>query len=114
MLILIPAVIVKQCEMDRMKLDELNARFDQLERKLEEIFLNSKEALTFEQAWKYVRISASQLYKLVCKRLIPAFKPGGKLLYFKRTDLDNWMLSNRKKTAKELRAAALTQLDKTK
>ncbi|MEO5644996.1 MAG: helix-turn-helix domain-containing protein [Bacteroidia bacterium] len=72
----------------------------------------SKEALSFEEAWKFLRISASQLYKISHKRIIPAFKPGGKLLYFKRKDLENWMLSNRKKTDKEQTAEALNKLKK--
>ncbi len=99
--------------MDKEQLESLYSRLDGLEKRLEDIFLNSKEALTFEQAWRYLRISASQLYKLVCKRMIPSFKPGGKLLYFKRTDLEGWMLSNRKKTGKEIKAEALTKLKKS-
>lgn len=96
--------------MDKEQLESLYSRLDGLEKRLEEIFLTRKEALTFEQAWKYLKISASQLYKLVCKRIIPSFKPGGKLLYFKRSDLESWMLSNRKKTGKEIKAEALTKL----
>ena len=100
--------------MDKTKLEVLVSRFDKLEQRLEEIYAMTKEALTFEQAWRFLRISASQLYKLTCKRAIPAFKPGGKLLYFKRSDLENWMLSNRQRTAKEQKAEALTKLDKNK
>jgi len=100
--------------MDKNELDALLTKLEKMEQRLEEIFVMGKEALTFEQAWKYLRISSSQLYKLVWKRMIPAFKPGGKLLYFKRTDLEGWMLSNRRKTNKELRAEALNKLDKKK
>lgn len=96
--------------MDKEKLEDLHSRLDGLEKRLEEIFLCSKEALTFEQAWKFLKVSASLLYKLVHKRIIPAFKPGGKLLYFKRTDLESWMLSNRRRTAKETKAEALSKL----
>lgn len=99
-------------EMDKTEIDALISRFEKLEQRLEEIYASSKEALTFEQAWKFLRISASQLYKLTCKRLIPTFKPGGKLLYFKRSDLENWMLSNRRKTGKEIKAEALSKLSK--
>lgn len=100
--------------MERSELDALLNKLERLEQRIEEIFSMSKEALTFEQAWKFLKISSSQLYKLTCKRIIPAFKPGGKLLYFKRSDLENWMLSNRRKTAKERTAEALTKLDRKK
>ncbi len=100
--------------METTELNALLSKLEKLEQRLEEIFSMSKEALTFEQAWRFLRISSSQLYKLTCKRIIPAFKPGGKLLYFKRTDLENWMLSNRRKTAKEQKAEVLTKLDRKK
>lgn len=93
-------------------MDALHSRMERIEKRLEEIYLLSKEALTFEEAWKFLRVSSSQLYKMVCKRILPAFKPGGKLLYFKRQDLENWMLSNRKKTEKEQKAEALNKLEK--
>ncbi len=95
--------------MDNTQLESLHSRLEKMEKRMEEIFLLSKEAFTFEEAWRFLRISASQLYKIVGKS-IPAFKPGGKLLYFKRRDLENWMLSNRKKTDKERTAEALNKL----
>lgn len=98
--------------MDKTEIDVLISRFEKLEQRLEEIYATSKEALTFEQAWKFLRISASQLYKLTCKRIIPTFKPGGKLIFIKRSDLECWMLTNRKKTGKEIKAEALNKLSK--
>lgn len=98
--------------MEKSELNVLLAHIEKLEQRLDEIYAMSKEALTFEQAWKFLRISASQLYKLTCKRIIPAFKPGGKILYFKRSDLESWMLSNRRRTAKEQKAEVLTKLDR--
>src|SRR5574337_105135 len=97
--------------MDEAMIDDLFSRIGKIEKRLEDLLMTSKEALTFEEAWKFLRISASQLYKLVGKQ-IPAFKPGGKLLYFKRRDFENWMLSNRKKTDKKLTAEALNKLER--
>lgn len=92
------------------QLTVLMLRIDKLEQKLEDLALNARDTFTFEQAYQYLKISASMLYKLVCRKAIVAYKPGGKLLYFKKQDLQNWMLSGRKKTAKEEKAQALNTL----
>jgi excisionase family DNA binding protein len=83
------------------------SRIEQLEAIVKESVTAQKAVLTFEQAREYLGISESQLYKLTSSRKIPNFKPGGKMLYFRRMDLDNWMLSNRRLTGKELKAKAL-------
>jgi excisionase family DNA binding protein len=68
---------------------------DQLDR-IETILKTQKEKpLTFQEACSYTGLSKSYLYKLTCKREIPHFKPNGKMLYFTRQDLDNWLLRNR-------------------
>ena len=90
----------------------LNDRLDKIEQRLDEISLLTRETLTFDQAYRYLNISASQLYKLRHAGAIAAYKPGGKLLFFKRTDLDAWMMSRRIKTSKELRSEALSKLDR--
>ena len=56
--------------------------------------LVEKEVLNFEEACAYLQLSESHLYRLTSKRLIPHSCPNGKKLYFKRTDLENWMLQN--------------------
>ncbi|WP_291102457.1 MULTISPECIES: helix-turn-helix domain-containing protein [unclassified Dysgonomonas] len=54
-----------------------------------------KEILNFDEAAKYLGFSKSMLYKMTAKRIICFYKPSGKLIYFKKEDLDNWLLSNR-------------------
>lgn len=88
----------------------LVAKIEQLETLLREHVLSQKVALSFDEAVKYMGISNSLLYKLTCKREIPSYKPGGKILFFKRTDLDNWMLSKRRMTGKELKTEAQGRL----
>ncbi len=53
-----------------------------------------KEILSFKEAIVYMDVSSSYLYKLTSKREIPFFKPRGGKLYFKKSDLDRWMLRN--------------------
>lgn len=98
--------------MNDLLIEKLIERIAKLETLIHDHLLTQKAALSFDEAVLYMNVSPSQLYKLTCKRIIPAFKPGGKLLFFKRADLDNWMLSKRRKTDKELRAEALQRLQR--
>lgn len=58
----------------------------------------AKEVLTFKEAFALLGISSSMLYKMTHKRAITFYKPSGKLIYFKRADLINWMLSNKEES----------------
>ena len=65
-----------------------------------------KTILTCREAAQYLGISLSQLYKLTMRRVIPHSKPLGKLVYFKKVELDDFMMSNRVETAQTLEAQA--------
>jgi len=62
----------------------------------------TKEVLTSDEAAKYMGISKSYLYKLTMKQLIPHFKPLGKMCYFNRLELEQWLQSNRVATEAEI------------
>lgn len=64
-------------------------------------YLN-KEILTFSEACVLLDLSKSYMYKLTHLRKIPHFKPNGKKLYFKKTDLESYILRNRVRTDLEL------------
>lgn len=72
------------------------------------ISLNSKAVLSADEAARYCCISLSHLYKLTSARKIAHSKPQGKLVYFRREDLDAWLLSNRVATMGELDIKART------
>jgi excisionase family DNA binding protein len=55
-----------------------------------------KEALTIEEAAEYTGLSNGTLYVLVHQRRIPSYKPLGKKIYFKRTELDGFMFRNKR------------------
>lgn len=85
---------------------------DQLEKLnqiLSEQSLIKKDILTVEEASQYLGISKSNLYKKTSAHKIPHYKPEGKIIYFKRLDLDEWMLRNRQSTIDEIndKAASL-------
>ena len=62
----------------------------------------NKEIITSTEAAEYMGVSMSFLYKLTRLRQIPHYKPTGKLMYFNRIDLENWMQSNRIATEDEI------------
>lgn len=83
-----------------------NERLSAVEDGLKMAGLAAKPVLTFTEAVTYTGISASYLYKLTSQKLVPHYKPSGKLVYFDRTELDKWLLSRRVNTADEVGALA--------
>lgn len=76
-------------------------KLTEIANKLDEQNLLKKIVLNFDEACKYIDVSASHLYKLTSARQIPHFCPQGKKLYFKREELDEWLLRNRQSTSQE-------------
>ena len=68
----------------------------------------TKEVLTSDEAAKYIGISKSYLYKLTMRQQIPHFKPMGKMCYFNRLEIEEWLQSNRVSTAGEISQRATT------
>ena len=76
---------------------------------LERINQGAKTILTLEEVAKYTNYSKSYVYKLTSKGDIPYYKPNGKQLYFKRTEIDEWLLTNRNKTNQEIEREIATK-----
>jgi excisionase family DNA binding protein len=70
------------------------------------IIFCTKEVLTSDEAARYLGVSKSYLYKLTMERKVPHFKPMGKMVYFNRLELENWLQSNRVATDAELEQQA--------
>ncbi len=68
----------------------------------------TKEVLTSDEAARYMGIKKSYLYKLTMRQEIPHYKPLGKMCYFNRVELEQWLQSNRVATADELSQKAQT------
>lgn len=66
----------------------------------------TKEVLTSDEAARYMGVSKSYLYKLTMRQQIPHFKPMGKMCYFDRQELEQWLQSNRVATATEIEQQA--------
>jgi excisionase family DNA binding protein len=62
----------------------------------------TKEVLTSDEAARYLGISKSYLYKMTMQQKIPHYKPMGKMCYFNRVELEQWLQSNRVATDEEI------------
>ena len=62
--------------------------------------------LTTTEAAHYLGVKPSYLYKMMMRRAIPYYKPGGKLCFFSRDDLDAWLTSIRIKSQSEIESDA--------
>lgn len=69
-----------------------------------------KSVLTFNELASYTGISKSYLYKLTSQGAIPHSKPLGKLIFFNKSEIDTWLLKNRRSTNEEIEQKAATHL----
>lgn len=69
-------------------------------------YLLQKEILSLQEACIYLCVSPSHMYKLTSSRKIPHYSPMGKLIYFKRTELDEWVLKKRRSSQEEINIEA--------
>ncbi|HBY69373.1 MAG TPA: DNA-binding protein [Flavobacteriaceae bacterium] len=82
---------------------------NQIPEHIEEQLYFMKPILTFEEACKYTGLSKSCMYKHTHRNNIAFHKPNNKKIYFKRTDLDNFMLQNRQASNEEISRKATKQ-----
>lgn len=74
--------------------------------------LLQKEVLSLGDACEYLNVSASYLYKMTCKNEIPHYVPTGKKIYFRRSELDEWLLRNRQFADSDIQKRAADYLIK--
>lgn len=72
--------------------------------------LQTKTVFAPKEAAQYMGISLSTLYKLTSSGILPYSKPNGKLIYFSRHSLDNWLLSNNTTSAEDKDTKAATYI----
>ena len=57
--------------------------------------LATKNVLDMDDVVLLTGLSKGYIYKLTCKKEIPHYKPNGKLIYFDRKEVEEWMKQNR-------------------
>jgi len=69
---------------------------------LEQNIYQTKNILNFDEASKFLGMSKSSLYKMTSQSVVPHFKPQGKLIYFEREELENFLRQNPVKTQEQI------------
>lgn len=88
--------------------EEYNALNERLERIEKLTLLGAKEALTLDECSIVTGYSKNHLYRLTSQRLIPFYKPMGGTLYFKKSEIEDWLLRNRQTPQSEIDSKAAT------
>jgi excisionase family DNA binding protein len=70
-------------------------KLERLEQELKRTSSIQKEIMDLKEACLYVGLSTSCMYKMTSQHRIPFSRPGGKRIFFRKADLDEWMQSNR-------------------
>jgi excisionase family DNA binding protein len=86
---------------------EIITRLESIEGLLQE---HKSKPLGLEEAATYLNVSKSYLYKLTSTNRIPYYKPSGKLVFFDKRELDQWILHNRVKPQSEIEAESISHV----
>ena len=84
----------------------METRIFQLLEEIKNYQFLQKTVLSFDEACRYCSISKSKMYKHTSSNNIAYYKPEGKLIFFKREELDQWLLRNRQSSIDELQRIA--------
>lgn len=88
-------LLAKRIELLEMQVKELTTVEPEVINKrlksIEETLYTTKEILNMKEVCQYLNISQSLLYKLTCSGEIPHFKPRGKMIFFEKKELIEWI-----------------------
>lgn len=82
--------------------DNLKDIYEKLDNIETIVSINKKDILTPDETAKFLGVAKTTLYTMTSKRLIPYYKPSYKMVYFKKKEIENWMLQNRVDTRDEV------------
>ena len=80
---------------------QLTVLVNELANQIEGLKHLHKTIFTSEEVAEYTGLKKSYVDKLCSQRKIPFYQPRGKMKYFKREDIDRWLLKNRIDTIDE-------------
>lgn len=94
-------------------MENILKKLERIEVLIERQYILSKEILSLEEAAAYLQLSKSCVYKMTSNKEISFYVPGGKRIYFLRTELDSWILSNKVNSINEFDFEAESYLSRT-
>lgn len=88
-------LLTKRIELLEMQVKELTTVepevINERLKSIEETLYTTKDILNMKEVCQYLDISQSLLYKLTCSGEIPHFKPRGKMIFFEKKELIEWI-----------------------
>lgn len=88
-------LLAKRIELLEMQVKELTTVepevINERLKSIEETLYTTKDILNMKEDCQYLDISQSLLYKLTCSGEIPHFKPRGKMIFFEKKELIEWI-----------------------
>ena len=93
---------------------ETNLILERLERIEAILSKTAKTILTVDDLIDYTGFKRSYIYKLVHLNEIPYSKPQGKILFFDRAEIDEWLRQNKSKSKSQISNNAIDYLLKKK
>lgn len=75
--------------------------------RIEKYIFGLKEILNVEELSDYTGFKKSYIYKLVHSNSIAFSKPNGKVLFFERKKIDEWLLRSSNKSHEEIQQEAI-------
>lgn len=88
-------LLAKRIELLEMQVKELTTVepevINERLKSIEETLYSTKDILNMKEVCQYLDISQSLLYKLTCSGEIPHFKPRGKMIFFEKKELIEWI-----------------------
>lgn len=79
--------------------------------RLENLCYAAKDVLNLEEAATFLGIAKSTLYKMTHENHLPYFKPSGKLIFFEKKALLDWVRGARAMSEEEIRLEAANRLN---
>jgi excisionase family DNA binding protein len=76
------------------------------------IIESQKEILTIEDAAALLGLSKSYIYKMTAKGYIPFYRPLGKVMYFERSVLLDWVRAHPAQSKEKFAVAAAQYVDR--
>ena len=80
-----------------------------LQERVEDLCFSAKEVLNLEEASAFLGIAKSILYKMTHTNQLPFFKPAGKLIFFEKKALLDWVRGAKSMSEEGVRAEAATR-----
>ena len=88
-------LLAKRIELLEMQVKELTTVepevINERLKSIEETLYTTKDILNMKEVCQYLDISQRLLYKLTCSGEIPHFKPRGKMIFFEKKELIEWI-----------------------